>query len=754
MIRYEILRKFYFQTDHLFHIVKREKNNWLGNPIEITYPDFSTFCKALHGDLTDADLLGYDFDDFDPKKCNLSNAKISSKTMMKLGIYTESTHKMVLEGGELSLVTPSKSLNLTPIRQTYDIGTAFVDYEPDDNIILYISDLHLNHKLIEKFSLSVNDFELDEYFRDIVRNLLASIPKFSSNRSAIFIGDVSFNFNVFRRFFSIYSEMVYVNTFFILGNHELWDKRLNAECKTIEEIVNNYRVILDRVGITLLENELYLPNSKKHVYSSQDIMEMGKDGLRSLFLKNSYGIFGGIGYAGRNMMFNCDNGIYRDAPITRKDEIERSEVLNKLHNTLAEWVPDKKLFFATHMPKSDWGDGSYVPGWVYMSGHTHKNYYLETPERTIYADNQIGYQNGSFGFRFLTCTSHYDLFKERKDGIHKINRDQYLRFYNGLGFRFSFNRFCKDIFMVKKEGTYCFLAITGKKKRLYLLNGGSIKNVGNHDLQYFFDNISNYATSVKLFLKTYCDYQKDVSRAIRKIGGTGTIHGSIVDIDFNDHLYINPLDGKITPYFAYSMTSKYVYRNLISLIKNKCPELYGKYIEIVKSDKAENELMTLNYDLVESDDSVFVDDTEMYRISRILKGLQFTTSYNVVRLWNDAIASNSSLENGRIIVDAIINPKKVATIKAEKKQKVRKLKSLCAVEKMKLSSKEKKEIRFEKYSSQIDKITNGAIEVLSYQGASNKATYKCLLCKNVWASRPDHFKDRQNNQCPKCKSKK
>ena len=70
-----------------------------------------------------------------------------------------------------------------------------------------------------------------------------------------------------------------------------------------------------------------------------------------------------------------------------------------------------------------------------------------------------------------------------------------------------------------------------------------------------------------------------------------------------------------------------------------------------------NSLMILNSDLKESTKKTYVPETEMYRISRILKSFQYITKNNIVRLWNDAIISNSTKESGRLIVSGIINPK-------------------------------------------------------------------------------------------------
>ena len=161
---------------------------------------------------------------------------------------------------------------------------------------------------------------------------------------------------------------------------------------------------------------------------------------------------------------------------------------------------------------------------------------------------------------------------------------------------------------------------------------------------------------MSLFLSKYDKFQKQVSNEVKRIGGDGRIHGSIVDIDFYNHLYLNPLDGTITPYFAYSMVDKYVYDNLPSLLKSQCPKLFANYEKMIGQESEQNALVLYNKNLPISKNRKYVDSTEMYKVSRILKGLQFTTKYNIVRLWNDAIVADASEKNGKLIVSGIIDP--------------------------------------------------------------------------------------------------
>ena len=199
--------------------------------------------------------------------------------------------------------------------------------------------------------------------------------------------------------------------------------------------------------------------------------------------------------------------------------------------------------------------------------------------------------------------------------------------------------------------------LTTKKGVLMILSGGAVKKAGNHTVEYFYEHLSNYSKSIKLFLSKYDEYQKNIASEVKRIGGSGEIHGCIIDIDFYNHLYVNPLDGRIVPYFAWTMVDKYVYENVPSLLKNERPELYENYRKIPDGDK--KELVKIDSNTLISSKKTYVGDTEMYDISRIIKGLQYTLKYNVVRLWNDFIINDVSEESGRLIVNNIIHPEEI-----------------------------------------------------------------------------------------------
>ena len=512
--------------------------------------------------------------------------------------------------------------------------------------------MHINFKLIDNFKAEVNLYEIEKYFDKIISKLFNSALSDAWTRKIIIVGDVSFNFEIFQIFFKEYKKIIKTSTFFVLGNHELWDSKIIKECKNYDEAVMKYATFLNSLEIYLLENVLYVPKYKKNFYNFEEIMSLTEEDVKNMFLASNYAIFGAMGFAGLNDNFNCNNGLYSKFPITREEEIKRSEITAKLHKKLSEIIPkDKKIIIATHMPKDDWTKDNYNPNWYYISGHTHKNYFCYNNFKKVYSDNQIGYHNDNFKFKYFTLNNSYDVFRYYEDGVHQITREQYLSYYDSIHECVTFTRPFYKLYLVKKKGTCCFV-VELLEKSYCLLNGGAIKKYSNHDPQYFYKYIDKYVECIKTFLKDYNKYEESIAEEVKQIGGEGYIHGCIINIDFLNHLYINPIDGTITPYYATSMVDKTVYKNLISLLKDKREDLYNNFKKI--GDPNKHELVYINEDLVESNEKIYVSDTLIYKASRIIKGLQYTTKCNLVRIWNEDLIESPSFNSGRIIVKKMI----------------------------------------------------------------------------------------------------
>ena len=74
-------------------------------------------------------------------------------------------------------------------------------------------------------------------------------------------------------------------------------------------------------------------------------------------------------------------------------------------------------------------------------------------------------------------------------------------------------------------------------RKLSILNGGVLNRLEYKDINYYFNKMDEIILYIKNPLDQYTEYQKQISEAIKTIGGRGTIHGSIVDIAFFNHIF-------------------------------------------------------------------------------------------------------------------------------------------------------------------------------------------------------------------------
>jgi len=621
--------------------IYREVDRSMNVEQEIIFETFEEFAKFFNDDLSDSDLLDYDFKGIDLHKYDLKGVGISSLVLMEQGLNDDSFYNENIGRVPDNLsVTFSESQEMAV---KYDETATDADelIFSRDNVVYYVTDLHLNHKIKKRYPHNASEYEVRQYLREVAKGIRGDFINFM-RKFLLIGGDVSFNFKISKMF---YEELVQLiepcKIIVVIGNHELWNYGYNADAgvkESLEDVIENYRELFRDLGIIFLQNELLAIDDfdRSQKLSENDLEGIKIDKIREIFVSSRLTILGGIGFSGYNESFNAKNGIYRSAIDNIDDELIQTKKFEKVYCKVESALSDLPVIVFTHMPKDGWTLRPYNKNWIYVSGHTHKNYYCSDAEKTIYSDNQIGYNGTSIRLKYFELSNKYDSFRYYEDGIFEIDRNQYINFYRGLNIYINFNRKNCTIYMLKNSGTYCFLLKKHENDKLFFLYGGQIKSVEKQDLSYYFSNLRIYSDAVNRFTHEYNVSLSKLSAAVKAVGGDGNIHGCIVDIDFYNHIYLNPFDGKITPYFAEDMVNKWVYENVPSLLFLRRGDLYDNYRGLINNDEKISALAIIgdhNTDIVKKSEAV--PDTDIYRVSRIFLGFQYTTNCNVVRIWND-----------------------------------------------------------------------------------------------------------------------
>lgn len=608
-----------------------------------TFNYFFDFVSFLNGDLSGADLLFCDGLEFLEQwdGIDFTNAKLKSTLCEKFGLpydrlemncgLLQSFACVEQNEAETSLMFHTARDLDTEVGQK---GISAVSAHPDHSCqrVHYISDLHLMHRIQNAQCRS----------REDIQYLLQKIADtFAAEAETLLLigGDVASDFEIFKEFVRLLAKALErrsTTVVFILGNHELWSF---PEC-SIEQIVSKYRDVLEPCGMYLLHNDLlyaeYRGSERKIVViPHQELCQMNQTQLTDRLRYAQYVILGGLGFSGYNTKFNAEQGIYRDS-LDRKMEIQESEQFETLYNQLDPVLSKKNAIILTHTPKKDWCQNVKPDlNYVYVSGHTHRNFFHDDGMYRIYADNQVGYHQEQLHLKAFLLDHDYDCFADYKDGIFEITKEQYEDFYRGKNIPMTFQRAANVLYLLKKDGNYCFIE-RYPNGSLMILNGALPQKLEIQDLQYHYDNMDRMIAIIREPLNSFTAFQKQIADVVKQIGGRGTIHGCIIDIDCYNHIYTNPVDGAITGYWAWDMIYKIAYPSVPALLEEKCPNLFAQYKKLIEGN-TQNLLAVPQKQKVEILPQVYLD-TAIYKASREIRKMQKLYS-NILSTWNESILS-------------------------------------------------------------------------------------------------------------------
>ena len=551
----------------------------------------------------------------------------------------------------LETPTPSnrnkRTISQTNETHTYELSST----DGSAKTIYYITDIHLEHQLVKKpldiVKLSLS--EIRERIDNKIAELLASVP--DTGCTLLIGGDVADSVELETLFYERLAsftgnERWTGDIFAVLGNHELWDGDPMGlkPARSVDEIIADYRQAVPN-GVTLLENELLIiyKGLRKVVLDEEAILNASAEELAEACSNSTFLLLGGIGFSGLNPVYNSEMGLYR-ATVSTEEDIARSKRFRAVYEKILASAKNIPVIVLTHTQMADWSDAEYNPKWIYVSGHTHQNTFLLQNDGTaVFSDNQVGYKPKPWHLNSFTIdVRRYDPFKDYPDGIHQITRDQYVEFNRCQGIMMQGMKHPGDLYALKCDGIYMFVLESASS--LCLLAGGRRHKL-DCDINYYYDNLPDYIRKVR---GAFAPYQKALSMVadeVRALGGSGCVHGCIVDIDWFNHVYLNPFDGKVAPYFALNTTDKLVFKDMESLLKSSpCPPLLhsgesmlARFNVMAKEERLPVLSRKANKKWELATVPQVVLDRSMYEPSRIMRSIQYIFDQNVLRVWNDAI---------------------------------------------------------------------------------------------------------------------
>lgn len=318
--------------------------------------------------------------------------------------------------------------------------------------------------------------------------------------------------------------------FFILGNHEY------IGFEDVDEAVNFYKKALTRYGVSVIQNEFV---------ETED-----------------YVLYGGSGFAKYDDFYNADNLQCCNKMLgNREYEIEQTALFEKGYSLAQSIAVSKGKCFicVSHYPMHSCLH-HFDRETIYFTGHTHHNEYCKNASKVLYANNQIGYHNdgkfnGEIAFKVASTGKVTNPFADFDDGYFEIAPAKYIRFSQyinepiGEG-KLIYKR-CENgkLYLLKTNGYYGFFIVS--KSGISIVNGGKTKKLTTStNIKWIYENFSIVVGKYLKALAPLRELQKSISENLINLGLDGNIHGLIVDIDYYNHIMLNPYDGTVTFYFS------------------------------------------------------------------------------------------------------------------------------------------------------------------------------------------------------------
>ena len=175
------------------------------------------------------------------------------------------------------------------------------------------------------------------------------------------------------------------------------------------------------------------------------------------------------------------------------------------------------------------------------------------------------------------------------------------------------------------------------KSGLSIANGGITKKIAfNKDIEWAYNNFNIVVRKYLSTLEPLRAIQLQISQELKELGFSGDIHGLIVDIDFYNHIIVNPFNGSITFYYSpefglvqefESFQKQLVFMKRTEVLESKTEEFNNSVLSLsdsyllatIKNDNTPNDMISVSR------------SSGAYGLSRIVNSLQRLFTGHVLR---------------------------------------------------------------------------------------------------------------------------
>ncbi len=452
----------------------------------------------------------------------------------------------------------------------YDLFDTNYRYVP---FIYYISDLHLDVAKLRLISLDdIVKHLVDDIFSYLLK--IKNFFRYSRNDIVIsFLGDYSDDLNYSLEFFKKFDDELYRS----INDKFDDDYDVNRFLKFIKIIIVSGNHDYINVG---LNNPYDVDTYLNDVFSNIDGLHFNCFYLNDNYIEfDSFIILGGTGWAYKNPNFNSSN-LVGPENYDLSYEKYHSDNLNLLLNDVLSIakIKGKPVMCLSHYSIDDWisddFDFNYHPV-VFFNGHTHRNSLNNRGLCFEFSDNQIGNKMVLDDYIFKhaqlspVINPYLDVEKFRLTSIDEIV--SFYRYKSMIVSLKSLINYKTDAFYVMKyKNHYALLCYHPKHNKFFIINGGKFKSSNLLNFNSI-DDIYNWFVSVVDILinsgfNEFNNRMVQLSELVKILGFSGKKHGLIVDLDYENHIMINPISKSLIVYNADQFSW---YQGVIQIPKNQ-----------------------------------------------------------------------------------------------------------------------------------------------------------------------------------------
>lgn len=227
------------------------------------------------------------------------------------------------------------------------------------------------------------------------------------------------------------------------------------------------------------------------------------------------------------------------------------------------------------------------------------------------------------------------LYETYPRGITKITSKDYgkqLAVKTGVFDRCGIN----IVYVLRTEqDIFAFIGEAPEKEKFYFLSGGAV-SLAVHTPDWYFSKLDDYFTICSDFVFKYKQLVTPISNYIKSIGGTGYIHGLIIDFDFFHHLKVDVENNRLIPYYAPSVSCRTIYPSLnvmAKLIAEKqetqalVPYKYGELIEY------ETSINCKGLETPICAEPIYNEEKGFYKRNRQVGSIYFSADSKIIKKW-------------------------------------------------------------------------------------------------------------------------